>query len=496
MADAVIANWDGHDYQARYFWIHASGLRDPDQPFVVEVSYEADGPKGFDDVVVRYSPGRSTRRSFAVEVAHHQVKFHVSQEGRFGYEDLTQPDFIHAAKFSILQRLKEAVEKSPPNSTFTLVTTDRIRDDDSLRRLITSKDRSIDVDKLFDGTTDASWTGKIRKCWREHLQLANDEELKAIVDTFHIVDGHRSLEEMRDEVNFHFRGVGLKASGNTLEFKFDGAARALKATERNTLTRDDFEKLCQQQDWVRASEDRRNVAIRSFGDGPTDYLLAAPENHLSLLDHFDERLLRPGNDWTETVQPEVRRFLEKVRQTTKDVRLHLDTHASVAYLAGSLLGMKSGTGVELMQKSRRGTSVWRADDGRPGPAMTLDAESVGGGADVAVVISLSRNALPDASDYVRSSLADVGKLLHFLAADGPGPNSVAGGSHAAELADQVSEVLGALRLRSGAKAHFFIAAPNAFTFFLGQHRDAVGPVVLYEFDFTGSKTYHPSFRIG
>ncbi|MES0120487.1 hypothetical protein NKK52_31840 [Mesorhizobium sp. C277A] len=56
-------------------------------------------------------------------------------------------------------------------------------------------------------------------------------------------------------------------------------------------------------------EDRRNVAIRSFGDGPTDYLLAAPENHLSLLDHFDERLLRPGNDWTETIMPEVRTFL-------------------------------------------------------------------------------------------------------------------------------------------------------------------------------------------
>lgn len=70
MADAVIANWDGHDYQARFFWIHASGLRDPEKPHVVEVSYEADGPKGFDDVIVRYSPGNAGRRPFLVEAAH------------------------------------------------------------------------------------------------------------------------------------------------------------------------------------------------------------------------------------------------------------------------------------------------------------------------------------------------------------------------------------------------------------------------------------------
>lgn len=105
MADAVIANWDGHDYQARFFWIHASGLRDPEKPHIVEVSYEADGPKGFDDVVVRYSSGQAGRRSFRVETAHHQVKFHVNQAGRFGYKDLVEPEFIGATSFSILQRL-------------------------------------------------------------------------------------------------------------------------------------------------------------------------------------------------------------------------------------------------------------------------------------------------------------------------------------------------------------------------------------------------------
>ena len=40
MADAVIAKWEGRDYQARFFWINASGLRDPETAHVVDVSYE------------------------------------------------------------------------------------------------------------------------------------------------------------------------------------------------------------------------------------------------------------------------------------------------------------------------------------------------------------------------------------------------------------------------------------------------------------------------
>ena len=47
------------------------------------------------------------------------------------------------------------------------------------------------------------------------------------------------------------------------------------------------------------------------------------------------------------------------------------------------------------------------------------------------------------------------------------------------------------RLReSGAvkgRAHLFIAGPNAFTFFLGQHQQALGPVSSYEWDFDGQK---------
>lgn len=500
MADAVIANWDGHDYQARFFWIHASGLRNPETPHVVEVSYETDGPKGFDDVVVRYSPGQTGRRSFRVEAAHHQVKFHVNQAGRFGFKDLIEPEFIGATAVSILERLKEAVEKAPPNSTFTLVTTDRVRDDDPLSKLLKTADKSLDVEKLAVGKTERSEMGEVRALWRKHLKLDTDEELYAILDTFHIMEGYHSLQDMREHVDLRFQVVGLASGGNSLEFKFDGAARALKVTQRNKLTREAFEELCIEQGWIKPTqpEDRKNISVRSFSDGPADYLDASPENTLSLLHMFDIRHLQPGADWNTDVRPAVEDFLKRVRDTDKNIRLFLDTHSSVAFLAGAMLGFKTNTHVELNQKGRGPTTVWRSDDGKKGPRASTSVVDIGDGEEIAVVVSFSRNVLVDVEEYVKAKVPGIGRILHVTPEGGPGQQSLTGGEHAAFLADQIAEAVRALRPAFGSQRHFFLSGPNAFAFFLGQHRDAMGPVKLYEFDFKGAVdgSYHPSFRIG
>lgn len=497
MAESVVASWDGHDYQARVFWIRASELRRKDKPWVIEVSYETDGPKGFDDVVVRYNPGRKGRRSFEIAVDHHQVKFHVNKSGRFGYLDLAEPEFIGATSVSILQRLQDAVGKAPAGSTFTLITTDRIRDDDPLRELVSARDSSIDVDKLREGKTPKSKMGKVRKHWREHLKLNDDDQLYALMERFHLKDGAKTLEEMRAEVDDAFYRVGLNGGENTWEFSLDGVIRGLKSVGRNTFTRDEFEAFVKERRWIRTDEeDRQNVSIRSFGDASAGYLATASEWDLSLLDRFDARHLKPGADWTTEVQPEIEGFLKRVRQTQKRIRLSLEAHTSIAFLAGSHLGMKTGTDVEVVQKSRGPTTIWRSDDDRTGSAMLREDVQVGTGADVAIVVSLSRTALRDVEEYLEGKSDEIGSIFHFIPEAGFGPTAVAGGAHAAALADQVANVVSNLRLRRGAKVHLFVAAPNGFTFFLGQHREAMGSVVLYEFDFGGTRQYHSSFRIG
>ena len=52
MVDAVTPRWHGDNYQARIFWENAFNLLLPNT-CVVEVTFEADGPKAFDDVVVK-----------------------------------------------------------------------------------------------------------------------------------------------------------------------------------------------------------------------------------------------------------------------------------------------------------------------------------------------------------------------------------------------------------------------------------------------------------
>ena len=153
--------------------------------------------------------------------------------------------------------------------------------------------------------------------------------------------------------------------------------------------------------------------------------------------------------------------------------------------------------VELVQKGRAGVSVWRADDGKTGPRARIAVTASGDGSDIALVVSLSRNALPDVQEYLAKGAIDVGRIVHVLPEIGPGPASVAGGGHAAELADQVADAVRECRAPVGAIIHVFVAAPNAFTFFLGQHRESMGRCTLYEFDFSRrvDGSYHPTFRI-
>ncbi len=186
MADAVIARWHGDNYQARIFWENALNLLAP-HSCVVEVTFEANGPKAFDDVVVKYDPPVVRSGPDRVSAEYTQVKWYTQTGGRFGYADFIDPDFIGAKSFSLLQRLHQARSSAPPTARFAFLTTYRIKDGDPLAELVSGHDRSLLVEKLFDDTTDRSRMGAVRKCWREHLQLADDHQLKAVVQGLRVL---------------------------------------------------------------------------------------------------------------------------------------------------------------------------------------------------------------------------------------------------------------------------------------------------------------------
>lgn len=499
MSNAPVASWQGHDYQARFFWLHASALRDPDQTNVTEVSYEADFPKGFDDVVVRYDPPRPGSQGYRVAVHHYQIKFHVIAAGRFGYADLVDPAFTGGKAVSILRRLQEAKTKAPEGAAFTLVTTDRIRDGDPLLDLLSSDDRRIRLDKLFVAGGDKSRMGIVRKLWREDLGLENDEQLRDVISGFGIHEGHASLEEMRDAVNDRFRIVGLTTCRDDLAFKYDAAAKQLKINKINNLTRDSFERLCVGENWISIGEREsfHSLALRSFSDGIAADLDASADNGLSLVDHFEGRYLKDDQDWNSNLRQDAEAFLRSGLDISKSIRLTLNAHSSFAFLAGTVFHLKTGANIELVQKGRGGTTVWRPDDKTVGAAVSIETANVGDGQDLALVVSLTRDTSEDVAAYVTDHLPVVGRLILIRATPEPSQTAVSGGAHAAALADQIAGAVRAAKLPIGARVHIFAAAPNGFVFFLGQQRAAMGPSIYYEYDFERRVhgTYEPTFRI-
>ncbi|MGH7025609.1 MAG: hypothetical protein ACREEB_18765, partial [Caulobacteraceae bacterium] len=208
MAEAVTARWHGDNYQSRVFWENALNLLD-DTSCVVEVTFEASGPKAFDDVVVRYDPPVARSGPDRIHADYHQVKYHVDRGGHFGYEDFTDPKFIGATSFSLLERLRDAQAAATAPSLFTFLTTYRVSPTDPLAPLISGNDRTLMLERLFDGTTDRSKLGKVRKRWREHLGLPDDEALRNLLRGFRIVDGYRSLDELRSQINLKAKVVGM-----------------------------------------------------------------------------------------------------------------------------------------------------------------------------------------------------------------------------------------------------------------------------------------------
>ncbi len=501
MVEAVTARWHGDNYQARVFWDNALNLLVSEE-CVAEVTFEANGPKSFDDVIVKYDPPVVRSGLDAISVDYHQVKWHTETGGRFGYKDLTDPAFIGAQSVSLLQRLQEAKKTAPETAQFTFLTVYRIFDDDPLRLLIAGTDKSLLLHKLFDGTTDRSRMGQVRKCWREHLSLKDDEQLRVVLKGLRIFESHRTLEELRAQINFKAKAVGmLVCDASTSNFTYDELARKLKIRQLNSFTREQFLEMARAEGLLRpgdapATSDFLPIAIKSFLGTAADGLGAKPENTLILVDSFNERYICDDQDWQNDIAPRVRQFLKDCAAKSPKLRLSCDAHASIAFLAGSILDFKSGTEVQLVQKGRVGNRIWTSDEGADGPSLVAASRSIGSGLEIAVAINATHSVEGQVQSYVSANLPGVGPLLTFTPGAGQSQQSIAGGRHAAKLAESIAQAIGEARgIDRETRVHIFAACPNSLLYFLGQHHRVVSPCLVYEFDFDrqGNKSYQPSF---
>ncbi len=499
MTQAVTVRRDGDTFQARLFWWHAARLLDPDSP-IVRVGFET-GPKSFDDIWVEYDPARSASDQYGEPLCreHIQCKWHVTPDS-YGYAHLVDPEFINANARSLLQRARDAQLAYAPTGSgvrFKLLTNWRLDRADPLREMIGNRSGAMRLERLYGTLTDNSKAGAVRKAWREHLAI-NEDELKVLARTLAFGEVTDTLDALRDNLDLLFAYVGLRRiPANQSAFPYDDAIFQWMAQGRLEFDRSSFRAICAREGLLGQAEGGRRVyGVKSF-EHPIDRLEERCHRVLDLVPAFDERYIRSDDDWQATLYPALRAFLLAAAQDGAHLRLALDAHATLAFAAGSILNVKSGRHIELEQRTM-GRRVWSADDMISDPSWpTLVAEAADinpAQPDIAIAVGVTHDIGGDVRRYVGATLPTIGRLLLLRPSCGAGAQLVACGRHASELAEAAVSAVREARGNNLGLIHLFIAAPNAMTFFLGQRQPLLGRVQLYEFDFEGGRdrSYAPA----
>lgn len=494
MAEAVLARKQGDDFQARLFWLYAAQLLDETSP-VRRVAYE-NGPRAFDDMLIEYAREGAPQdhKGKPILREHLQCKWHV-RTGEFGFPDFIDPSFIGAQAISFLQRARDAQVAHAPKgegARFRLITNWRLKEKDPLAKLIQNQTNALDLDAMFAGGR-TSLMGRLRVLWNGHLGI-DDDELRILARTLGVSMRLGSAEELRDRLNDKFAAVGMRRiPADEAGFGYDDIIAKLHAQGRKDFDRDSFRAMVHDEKLLAGPKEPAAtvVGIRSFMH-PIDSLEGRATINLNLVPSFDGRFLKDEIDWNADILPALKAFVIGEAQKGDRIQLVLDVHASLAFAVGALLDVKSGKEIEVEQRTN-GRRFWsRADqpDDPRWPGILISEEVIGEASGLAVAIGLTHDVAPMVRDYVRT-IAGVGKLLVVTLTTGPSGASVECGAHAMKLAEAI--VAAIRREPRSSMTHFFIAAPNGFTFFLGQHRRAIGPSTVYEWDFEGERsgTYSP-----
>ncbi len=492
MAKAVAARMQGDDYQARWFWLKACDLLEP-QTKVEKVVYEDQNVKSLDDVVVYYREGFQDSLGNQLCADYYQVKFHVTAEGSLTAKDLTEPRFINATKVSLLQRIRNAFTglQNPEGVRFFLYTPWHVKHDDVLASVLSNHDGEILWDRLAKGGPNSA-TGKMRELWKDHLELSSDEELRRVTDRVRFHTGP-ALEELGRQLNCRLRAAGLKqVPEHTLSSPYDELIRKLLVNGATTMTATEIERICRSEGlWdggPRVDTSRVSVGIRSFRRWAED-LQNRTEHFVCFADVFEGRSIRSATLWHTDIFPRLSDFLARTVQPGGRYLLHLDVHSSIAFLAGYLLPSKVNADIAVVQKTMAGNpEAWEcpkttatSDEDWEWQEESLSASAKG----LALGVSLTHDVRPDVLDYVRQSLPGVGRLLFVSPRGGTSSLSVLSGAHAYCLAQSLVSKIDSMRGSASFEGpiQIFAAAPNGFMFFLGRLAQPIRRWVLHEYDF-------------
>jgi SMODS-associated and fused to various effectors sensor domain len=487
----------GEDYQHLYFWIQAARLFMEDDP--AEVVYvEHPIIEAFDDVVAVNRVPLYSHDQRLIEVDHYQLKYHVDGRETIRALDLSTPAFIGATEHSLLEKAYAATKGGDIPRRLTLVTAWRFDADDPLRTLVSNNDGEIVTGKLFVGGPQSEM-GKVREKWRADLGGVGDDDLERVLRHLRIWDNIPMHRVKRDVAcALALAGFAPPSDGELDNPYISMVRRFIQGGPREHSATSLRPFLEHAHLWrgrpVRSESDPRDIAIKSFSRSAFNL-----EDHaatLNLVPAFHGRYKVAEIDWDRDLAPRIRDFLDARVSGDKTYNLYLDTHISIAYMAGYLLG-KNDTVAPVQSDGR---VVWRRRGAEvPGELWTVREELVGDGPGLALAIEVTRPTADDVRIYAGSEATGIGRMLVLTIAGGTGPTSVRGGDHAWALAHDLGQIVEA-RWTTEERAtpvHVFASVPVALAFLIGREARAFGRSITYEFDFDNRTPggYTPAFHL-
>jgi len=506
MAKAVHARRRGDDFQAYCFWEKACAMLMP-KSHISCIGFELGGPyKVFDDVAVLYSRGRPWRGRL-VQGDFAQVKYSVNYSKALTIDSLFDPGFINAKTISLLQRLRDAVYrmKEEGNShCFVLLAPWLIAPSDVLAELVRCEDGGLDMDRLFDGTGPRGKMGSLRERLTEHLALANEEELRPILERLRVDLTPMNLEQLRESLWRNLGAAGLRQFD--LSRKTDPYCQLpwrIHADGTHWHDADSLREAVRGEGlWIgqcpTVAESPTRLGVRSFLRWAED-MEATTDHVLCLVDRFVGREIRDPRLWQQDILPSVQSFVQQHVVPGRKILLDIQSLGSVAFLLGYLIEPRLGVEVTLLQAGKE----WRV---RPTMLRTVsrnlslsEMKLTSGGNDSVLAAGLTHDVWPAARRYALAHLLTASSAALVSPSTGSSSHAIENATEGFAMAEETIKFARRIRFQNGIAGvtHVFWSGPNAFSFFLGQASRSLGAVQLYEYNFDRPERgqYWPSLRL-
>ena len=505
MSNAPSARQAGDDYQAYRFWMSAADMLRPTSR-IGAVGYETGAYRAFDDTVVKYTQPRIHAHGIHVEADYLQIKHSVNYGKAITAEALIDPAFSGAEAVSFLERLRDAVGAMPAGMShrFVLLTPRPLDPNDVLARLVSSSDGSINCDALFGGKTRNSLTGAVRARWASKLGLGAEKDLVPILQRLMIDVLPQNIQRVIEDLNARLEAAGLQSWPEAHRANpYPQLIRRLRAEGKQWFTGACI-KAAANQDGLLLPEKPsatfgKRLGIRTFARW-AENMEDKADAFLCLCEHYVDRQIRSPELWDSAITPLLIEFLKKHVAPGTCCLLDLQALSSVAFLAGYLLEPKLNVNISIVQD--RGCTPWQLDLSRLNSVpdewdQRVTCETDGG--HLVVGIGLTRPVADDVVAYARTKFSAGVRMVHLSPQCGCGQKVILNATHAYGLAQHAIDRVAALRKQHDVRGptHFFVSAPNIFTFFLGQLARPLGQIRLYEYAFGSGRTgaYLLSFHV-